>query len=93
MFENLVDILGLDWELIVTGMPLVIFLTNALKDLMELKGKKQVLTVVVGLSLMVGFLGSLPDVLASFANSLVLFGMSIGGWSGAKRLAHKVGAK
>lgn len=89
MFEELAEGFGVDWKVIVKGVPFIIFLVSALKDLMEIKGKKQILPIVAVSSLTIGFLAGFPDLLGIFAYWVILFAMSIGSWSGLKKLAHK----
>jgi hypothetical protein len=91
MFEEFANMLGVEWKIVVAGTPIIIFLVNALKDVIDLKGKKQILGIVVGLSMIIGFMGGYPDTIGIFSTSFFLFAMSVGAWKSGKIIAHKIG--
>lgn len=90
MFEDFVQMLGIEWNTIITVVPVIIFIVNFFKRMMQLK-QKQLLWVIGGLSLFVAVAINYPDIFAIATNAGVFFIVSIGTWESAKALAHKVG--
>jgi len=90
MFETLYDTLGVDAGYVAMCIPTVIIAVNFLKDIVELKGKKQLLIGTGVISLGFG-LNALPDPLGFFFTSAAVFIGAVGLWKTGKRFAHKVG--
>lgn len=90
MFESLYDVMGIDAGYVALAVPAIIVVANFLKDVVEIKGKKQLLIAVGVLSFGFG-LNALPDPLGFFFTSLACFIGSVGAWKGVKVVAHKIG--
>jgi len=91
MFETLYDAMGIDAGYVVMAVPAIVVVVNFLKDVVEIKGKKQLLIAVGVLSFCFGF-NAYPDFFGVFFTSLACFIGSVGAWKGVKKFAHKMGA-
>lgn len=90
MFESLYDILGVDAGYVAMCIPTAIIAVNFLKDVVELKGKKQLLIGTGVISFGFG-LNALPDPLGFFFTSVAVFVGAVGLWKTGKKFAHKMG--